>query len=298
MTLIKTKCALCGKKDDFTVLYKRNFKESDFNVDIFSARRMPDKIHYQMVKCNNDNLIRSNPVLDSTTLLNLYKKSKFTYDDEVENLTRTYINSLLPVLSQLSHKSSLLEVGCGNGFILEELYNMGYKKSYGIEPSIEAVNKASRKIKKNIKVDILKKGLFKNASFDFIFIFQTLDHIPNPNEFLKVCYGLLKPGGFILAFNHNVSGFSAKILKEKSPIIDIEHTYLYDPQTITQLFANNAFTVLNVYSPFNTISLKHLFWLLPIPSKVKRIIMEANSSIVKFSLPLKLGNICITAQKN
>lgn len=297
MKLISTECALCNSKNNFNVLYKRNFKKSDFNVKIFSARRLPDKIHYQMVKCNKDNLIRSNPILDNNTLLNLYKISEFTYEDEVENLKKSYIKAILPVLKELNHKSSLLEIGCGNGFILEELYNMGYKKTYGIEPSIEAVDKASRVIKKNIKTNILKRGLFKNNSFDFIFIFQTLDHIPNPNQFLKICYELLKPGGFILAFNHNVNSLSSKLLKEKSPIIDIEHTYLYDPKTMTELFVKNKFTVKNVYSPMNIISLKHLVWLLPIPKSIKKIILKSKIPILKFKLPLKLGNICLIAQK-
>src|SRR3989338_2807763 len=127
MKLIKTNCPICNKKNDYVILYKQNFKGSDLNPQVFSARRLPDRVHFQIVKCKNDNLIRSNPVIKELNLPSLYKKSKFTYDEEIENLTATYMKSLRPVLNRLGKKAKILEIGCGNGFVLEKLYQSGYK---------------------------------------------------------------------------------------------------------------------------------------------------------------------------
>ena len=86
---------------------------------------------------------------------------------------------------------------------------------------------------------------------------------------MHACYQLLKKDGYIVAFNHNANSISAKLLGEKSPIIDIEHPYLYDKQTIRMLFSKNKFHDFKIYSPSNVLSIKHLLWLLPLPRVIK-----------------------------
>ena len=291
------RCAICKSDSDYRVLYNKNFKLSDLNVNTFSARRLPDKIHYQLVKCNQCELVRSTPIIEIKYLSQLYKKSLLSYDYEINNLTTTYINSVKPILNRLPKNAKILEIGCGNGFVLKAIYDLGYKNVYGIEPSNDATSKSHPKIKKNITTDILKPCLFNKESFDFIFFFQTFDHIPEPNKFLKECYYLLKRNGFILSFNHNVDSFSAKLLGEKSPIIDIEHTFLYSSKTIQAIFKKNRFIINKVYFPKNTLSIKHLFWLLPIPKKIKQKIVKSESELLNKKINIKIGNICIEGQK-
>lgn len=298
MKFIKINCPICESNNNFKILYKKNFKISDLNLKIFSARRLPDKIHYQLVKCKKCSLIRSNPVTEARYLNKLYKKSLLTYEEEVNNLTLTYLNCIKPILNKISKDKKILEIGCGNGFMLNSIYNLGYKNVFGIEPSIDAVNKSDLKIKKNIKIGLLRSNLFPKNSFDFIFFFQTFDHISKPNQFLKECYRLLKPNGYILSFNHNIDSLSSKLLKEKSPIIDIEHTFLYSPRTIQQIFSKNKFSINKIYSPYNIISLKHLIWLFPLPLKIKKWLIRSYSDILMHKVKIKLGNLCLEAQKS
>jgi hypothetical protein len=83
---------------------------------------------------------------------------------------------------------------------------------------------------------------------------------------------------------------------ERSPIIDIEHIYLFSKKTIRMLFEKHEFTVERVYSPWNTLSLAHLIHLLPIPTAIKKILHYIK--IMKYlTVTLPLGNLCITAQK-
>jgi len=73
--LKQVRCAICKSDKNYRILYKKNFKLSDLNINTFSARRLPDKIHYQMVKCDRCGLVRSTPVIDIKYLSQLYKKS-------------------------------------------------------------------------------------------------------------------------------------------------------------------------------------------------------------------------------
>jgi len=297
MKFINVICPICGSKKNYTVIYPKNFEINDFNKNIFSARRIPDKIHYQLVKCNICGLVRSTPTIDTVCLYDLYRKSKLTYNGEIENLISTYIHAVKPILNKLSHSARLLEIGCGSGFVVKAIHDLGYIKTYGIDPSSDAIHKAHTSIKRNLKQSILKPKLFDKETFDFIFFFQTLDHIPDPNAFLKECYRLLKHNGYILAFNHNIDSVSSKIFGEKSPIIDIEHTFLYSPETISLLFKKNGFKINTVYSPSNTVSLRHSVLLFPIPKYIKKFFLCNKSKILDISINMQLGNICFVGQK-
>jgi 2-polyprenyl-3-methyl-5-hydroxy-6-metoxy-1,4-benzoquinol methylase len=194
---------------------------------------------------------------------------------------------------------SLLEIGCGNGFFLEVALEKGFNIVRGIEPSKSAIVCASQIIKPHIVCDIMKPGVFPSEQFDVICMFQTLDHIPDPSDLIKNCYSILKPGGFMLCFNHNIESLSYELLKEKSPIIDIEHTFLYSQGTLSKLVINNNFIVENVGPAFNTYSVRYLVRLFPLPKKFKASLLSRlqNSRWGNITLTFPFGNIFIIAKK-
>ncbi|MCM8787220.1 MAG: class I SAM-dependent methyltransferase, partial [Candidatus Omnitrophica bacterium] len=192
--MTKTKCAICGKVNSKT-LYEANFEPEKINEYIFSARRLPDEIHYQIVKCKKCGLVYSNPILPLNKIEKFYKKSKYTYGIYEKDLSLTYSKYLNKFVGLLPSKENFLEIGCGNGFFLLKAKKLGFKNVFGVEPGKKIVAKADPNIKKNIIVDIFKKGQFKKNYFDVICLFQVLDHLPFPNEVLTECYRILKPAG-------------------------------------------------------------------------------------------------------
>lgn len=301
MKLQRSICPICRKKNDVSIIYKTNLPETMNLSRIFSARRMPDRIHYQIVRCNNDGLIRSDPILPLSTIKKLYGKSIFTYENDIENLKETYKRMVLPVLQNLSRNAWICEIGCGNGFFLELLQSMGFSRLYGIEPSSDAVKKASKHIRTSIRQTVLKDKLYKPNTFDLVFFFQTLDHIPHPNTFLQTCWKILKPGGTLIALTHDGESFSAKLLGEKSPIVDIEHTYLYSSRTLSLIIRKNGFIVNTIQKPWSRISMRYFLWLLPLPQRSKKVIVYTKSHIIQWILGinfwLPLGNVCAFATK-
>ncbi|MCX6907882.1 MAG: class I SAM-dependent methyltransferase [Verrucomicrobia bacterium] len=299
VALHSTRCAICHTEGNATELYPANFDFSDFNPDIFSARRLPDRIHYRMVKCNACDLVRSDPVADDTTLGELYRQSTFDYGTEVANLRRTYGRYLDRLDALGGSKSSLLEIGCGNGFFLEEAQARGCADVRGVEPSSQAVAKAAPGIRERIVCDMMRPGLFAEASFDVVCLFQVFDHLPNPAGVLAEAFNVLKPGGFVLILNHNINALSARLLGERSPIIDIEHTYLYNPATLSRLAHAQKFTVRETGSVWNYYTVHYLAHLIPFPNTVKTWLLAllTRSLIGRLPLSMPLGNCYIIAQK-
>jgi SAM-dependent methyltransferase len=264
-----------------------------------SARRLPDRIHYRMVTCNTCGLVRSDPIADPARLKQLYQQSTFTYGEEVADLKRTYGRYLAKLDNFGVRKGTLLEIGCGNGFFFEEALARGYRAVKGVEPSREAVAKASEPVRGQIVCDVMRPGLFAPAQFDVICLFQVFDHVPDPAALLDECFRVLQPGGFVLSVNHNVAAFSARLLGERSPIVDIEHTYLYSPATMTRLFASHGFQVRRVGSVFNNYSLYYLTRLAPLPARLKRATLAwlQGHSVGRLRLTVPLGNLYLVAQK-
>lgn len=297
MPLKSMPCALCGSTCDGHIKYKENFRAQDLNDKVFSARRLPDRIHYQILFCPQDGMVFSSPVLPREHAAQLYARSSFSYADEVRHLTATYLSALEPVLDMIKPSSAVLEIGCGNGFVLEALYKEGFHNLRGIEPSQDAVQKSAPHIRERIVAHMFDEATFQEGTFDLIYFFQTLDHVYDPNALIAQCFKLLKPGGYIVAFQHNVESWSARLLGEFSPIIDVEHIYLFGPRTLKAIFEKHGFSVRRVYSPANQISLRHLLWLTPVPQGIKTRILKAQWPWLSGSIKVKLGNLCLVAQR-
>lgn len=280
-------------------MYRANFDPKAFSPSVFSARRMPDRIHYRMVRCNTCELVRSDPVADPTTVADLYHQSSFDYSQETENLARTYGAYLARLDRHGARRGSLLEIGCGNGFFLMQAWAQGYGDVRGVEPSRSAIELAAAEIRGRIVCAMMQPGLFPEATFDVICLFQVLDHIFDPAPLLQTCFHILKPGGFVLCLNHNVEALSARIMKERSPIIDIEHTYLYSPVTISRLFSGQGFQVKETGGVKNRYSLSYLMRLTPLPTALKKKMLAALDVTYLGHLPLRvpLGNLYMIAQR-
>ena len=294
-----TQCAICGSGVPSTELYPANLDPSSFTAEVFSARRLPDKLHYRMASCDRCGLVRSDPVLNAEAVAQLYKQSTFDYGDELEGLRVTYGAALDRAAAHLDERDGLLDIGCGSGFVLEVADQRGWTGLHGVEPSSDAIDKAAPEIAPLIVHGIMSADLFADESLSAITLFQVLDHIPEPMSLLHDCVNMLRPGGVIMAFNHNVTAWSARLLKERSPIIDIEHTYLYSPQTIRRLFTEAGFEVIAVSPVRNTYSISYLTHLVPLPRGLKQKLIPRlkTTYLGNKQVTVPLGNLCLIARR-
>jgi SAM-dependent methyltransferase len=297
--LVSTRCAICGTSDNATELYPASFRLDDLNPVVFSARRSPDRVHYRMVRCDTCGLVRSDPIASPDALVALYQQSGFDYDDEVANLRATYGRYLARLAGLCGPDPSLLEIGCGNGFALQEARLRGFATVGGVEPSSAAVAGAAPEVRPFIVCDVMGPGLFAAGEFDAVCLFQMFDHVADPGGLLEECSAVLKPGGHLLILNHNVEAISARVLRRRSPIVDIEHTYLYSPATISRLCRAHGFDVRENGAVWNRARIGYLARLTPLPKALRRAVVASvdATGLGRVSLPLPVGNLYLIARK-
>jgi SAM-dependent methyltransferase len=301
VVLRPTRCAICGGEGGVDELYPPTLAETSFNRHVFSARRLPDRVHYRVVRCRACGLVRSDPVADQSTLSALYATAGFAYEAEVPNLRRTYGRYLARAARRAARPPTrMLEVGCGSGFLLEEALLRGYVTVRGVEPSAAAIARAAPSIRPRIVQGDMREGLFGPAEFDLVCMFQVLDHLPEPGVVLDACRRALVADGTLLCLHHNVRSLSARLLGERSPIVDIEHCFLYCPSTMLLLLRKHGFEVVEMGVAVNTLSVRHLLRLLPLPAALRARLPAAVARGWLGNLPLRLplGNLYAIARRS
>jgi len=288
---LDTYCAICGTPNNSEVVYAPTITPQEANTSIFSARRLPDRKHFQWVKCKKCSLYRSDPIFQ-LGLENLYKESSFDYSAELHGLNKTYVK-LIKQVENHAHQGTFVEIGGGNGFILEEVEKLGYKMIIEIEPSLSALEYAKPHLKKYFRSEMLSADTLPKNSVDLAVMFHVLDHLPHPKQSLEDIYNFLTEGAHLVVAVHNVESLSSKLLGSSSPIFDVEHTYLYSKATLEKILLESGFSNVTVKRYANSYSLNYLIHLIPIPNRVKRILLSSRffSMVTRIRFTLPLGNI-------
>jgi SAM-dependent methyltransferase len=228
-------------------------------------------------------------------LKGLYENSSFDYSTEVSGLKKTYLGIVKRVIGKNNDYRTIFEIGGGNGFFLEAAKDFGFTKIAGVEPSISAISDARQDIKPYLVNSMMNESIFPKNEYEIGVMFHVLDHLQDPVKTLRDCLSTLKPGGVFIAAVHNERSWSARLMRERSPIIDVEHTFLYSPKTGKQIFQKAGFVSVRSGSYSNHYSLAYIVHLLPIPRSAKKILLNCwiGAILRKIRIIFPLGNMWI-----
>ncbi len=108
-------------------------------------------------------------------------------------------------------RGTMLEIGCGPGFMLAELRASGWH-ARGLEISEYAVRHARETLGLDVTQGGVAPGLFADAAFDLILLGDVLEHLPDPLAALRIVGRWLKPQGVaIIAVPATLNLLSARI---------------------------------------------------------------------------------------
>lgn len=151
---------------------------------------------------------------------------------------------------KLEKKTKILDIGCGNGWMLDLLKEFYGNNAitYGTEIN-KNVCEAAKKRGHLVKYGLDPFKLFKNEKFDVINITHVIEHLSEPFLLIKDCFKILKNGGIIIIETPNYDSMDRKIINlfDKGSWGGFHfprHWYLFCEQTVKKI--SREITNLNV----------------------------------------------------
>ncbi len=124
------------------------------------------------------------------------------YEKERHHGYHAMIDELeLEVLRPLAQDKEVLEVGCGTGLLMQGLKNHARSIS-GIDLSSGMLRHARERGHEVVQSNATRIP-FKDESFDLVYSYKVLAHIPQIEQALAEMSRVLKPGGFLVAEFYN-----------------------------------------------------------------------------------------------
>ncbi len=295
-SLKPTVCLFCGPAPSKTV-FREHLSPESFTGYAFSARRERRRTHYRIVRCERCGLVRSDPVLDESSINALYTESKFLFSGEEAYAAKTYadlLGSLLPRMGGVEKNRRLIEIGCSTGFFLKEAVRLGCDQATGFEPSRECVERADPSLKGRIINDVYRPDAVAGKEFDLVCSFHVFDHLADPLGLLRSAMERLRPGGSVLVVCHDVGAASARILGDFSPIFDVEHIYLFSMKTMRMLFEQAGLEIVEIGTLKNRYPMGYWLRMAPLVGGLVRCLPRAARD---FPIALNAGNLYAVGRK-
>jgi len=211
-------------------------------------------------------------MLEATKKLYDYYRNQYRKDplhkesDNPEELFYLYWNfqndRINFIKKYLNKNTTLLEVGCSSGMFL---YNVKpyTKRIVGIDYDLESGKFTSKKCNCIVfNTDIEDTDLPKE-SFDIICIFQTLEHVADPERFLKQYRQYLKPNGTICIEVPNIHDVLLSVYNlpnYRQFYFHPEHLWYFSDRSLLRLMDKSGFkgevSFIEGYNLFN-----HINWI-------------------------------------
>ncbi|MDX8410706.1 MAG: class I SAM-dependent methyltransferase, partial [Mariprofundaceae bacterium] len=168
-------------------------------------------IRAEILRCRECGLGRTLPPPDTSELFyeeNTRYDKLFSSRHDLYNKFAVLLLSALDGLVKASGKS-LLDVGCGGGFLVEAAQEMGFRAE-----GIEANNNLVKWCKsRNLQVHEGDVSILEATGerYDIIVLSAILEHVFEPQLLLMTCKKLLSPDGIILISQASYDGLLPKV---------------------------------------------------------------------------------------
>jgi len=297
-TLEPRSCPVCGAAAEASLPFlDRSIDLTRVTGASFASRKIPEYMSYSMGRCSVCTTVYSVEGPRPDVLAKVYRDASYDTSVEADMAATTYARALAPHLAVLPHRGTLLEVGTGTGVFLSRMGGAGFRERIGIEPSRAAIDAAGPEVKPLIREGIFDADSFAPGSVSMICCFQTLEHVPNPREFVENAVRLLEPYGLLSLVTHNADAMLNRLLGRRSPIIDIEHLQLFSPRNLRFMLEWAGFATIAIEPFKNTYPLRYWLRLAPLPMKRKLLAAVDAAGMGGLSVSASVGNILTTAWK-
>ena len=226
-------CNLCGHKKNFKIFL--TWKKKYQLIECFKCGAITPNISHENEKEFIDS-VYNNPIYTKKAFIDIFKN--YNYRKKVFGSER--YNYCFQRLN-LNKNSKVLDLGCGFGYFLS------YLKSKKINcKGIEPQENIAYFCRKELKIDVTSNKIQdeKDNEFSLITLFDVLEHLKNPIQYLRTIYKKLKVGGYCVMYTPNIRSLAYALMgSEQNTMLPFEHLCFYDQKSIKYLSQKSKFQI-------------------------------------------------------
>lgn len=222
-----------------------------------------------LMMCENCGFITANMNLSEAHLKEVYTENYFkgeeylNYLEDKEPLQHNFHKRVKGMIALAGKENiqSVLEIGCAYGFfgevLTKELPNAKY---VGVDVVAEPIQYGKNQLNLPVfEADYLKfKG---EPPYTDICMWDVIEHLQNPQDFVKKAYNELAPNGRIYITTGDIGAMLPTIQKQKWRMIHPpSHLQYFSSKTLCKLLENQGFTIQSVSYPAVHRSMSQIFY--------------------------------------
>ena len=180
--------------------------------------------------------------VDKVDMVARYERDRDWWEQCVHGPILRHVNALLPSIVH----PRILDVGAGVGIALDVAKHEYGFSTWGLEPN------------KDLCINLQRRGhcVMQGTLDDYVwkqkyhclYLYETLEHMPWPEETLLRCYDLLEPGGVIVVVvpnDYNPLQLAACKYLDMNPwwLAPPQHLFYFTPKTLQLLVRRCGFTI-------------------------------------------------------
>jgi SAM-dependent methyltransferase len=151
----------------------------------------------------------------------------------VSPLNRARLEEFLDELAQAAPGRRLLDVGCGEGHLVEAACDRGWL-ARGIDLSGPAVELCAERGLPVSRTDFFSPEL-DGSRYDAIVMSELIEHVPRPRRFVARAASLLDDGGILYLTTPNFASLSRRLHGASWRMIHPQHVGYFTPSTLRSL---------------------------------------------------------------
>ncbi|MFQ5732846.1 MAG: class I SAM-dependent methyltransferase [Planctomycetaceae bacterium] len=208
------------------------------------------------MRCCNCGHCYLNPVPDPSELPTIYPPNYGNYSNSVDAGVSFRLKGwlegkflLAPMDSGLPENAAVLDIGCGDGRLLDGVRNHCPRAAdlEGVEISEVAAEAAGKK-GYVVHLGSFDEIQFPGNRYDLVFLIQVIEHVFDPVAAVRKIHALLKPGGWVVFETPSVRCVDFALFKRRfwGGYHFPRHINLFEPGSFRKMLASQGFDVASI----------------------------------------------------
>jgi len=218
--------------------------------DIPNSRVVIEENGYRGVQCDRCGLIYISPRPSLEDIRTLYTHDSAHVSAQAQRSAditkRLYANHTLDIIAFHRRHGSLLEIGSGPGFFLEEARKRGFTP-YGIEFNVAQAEFIRQTLDMPCEEAPVAEA-YPNRTFDIIYHCDVLSHFYDPIAEFKAIHGKLKDDGLLVFESGNFADTHPVYFRYLQAFQYPDHLFFFGLASIKKLLHITGFECLHIYS--------------------------------------------------